>query len=277
MTDITRLLASLKRRSSHVKDFGDDITFVKLEDLDALVEALEKAQSTIIELQQKCEIDPRTHEIIDLEERIDNLESFRTAYMEWGEKTDWVQTDKRFDVLKPWGKHRADVLKAYIERLELRIAELESEVKFPGVMRCNTCGFSRTHVIATPDGMRAGKSEPENCPNGCGPMWHDTYRRQYDELHDAYTALRESNAQVIKSRDHYKRMSEEGLKQLSESRTVTVKLPDDEDGQAYGFGKWANGKLPATAGTMPIAYCEDAWRAAFEVFSTAAGIKWEAE
>lgn len=62
-----------------------------------------------------------------------------------------------------------------------------------------------------------------------------------------------------------------------ESRTVTVKLPDDEDGQAYGFGKWANGKLPATAGTMTIAYCEDAWRAAFEVFSSAAGIKVEAE
>lgn len=60
-----------------------------------------------------------------------------------------------------------------------------------------------------------------------------------------------------------------------ESRTV--KLPDDEDGQAYGFGKWANGKLPATAGTMTIAYCEDAWRAAFEVFSSAAGIKVEAE
>lgn len=62
-----------------------------------------------------------------------------------------------------------------------------------------------------------------------------------------------------------------------ESRTVTVKLPDDEDGQAYGFGKWANGKLPATVGTMTIAYCEDAWRAAFEVFSSAAGIKVEAE
>ncbi|HGO6780188.1 TPA: hypothetical protein ACK8T7_004374 [Klebsiella aerogenes] len=62
-----------------------------------------------------------------------------------------------------------------------------------------------------------------------------------------------------------------------ESRTVTVKLPDDEDGQAYGFGKWANGKLPATAGTMTIAYCEDAWRAAFVVFSSAAGIKVEAD
>lgn len=44
MTDITRLLTSLKRRSAHAKEFGDDITFVKLEDLDALVEALETAQ-----------------------------------------------------------------------------------------------------------------------------------------------------------------------------------------------------------------------------------------
>ncbi|MDM4366062.1 hypothetical protein [Klebsiella oxytoca] len=34
--------------------------------------------------------------------------------------------------------------------------------------------------------------------------------------------LEESNAQVIQSRDHYKRMTEEGLKQLAESRTVTV-------------------------------------------------------
>ncbi len=45
MTDITRLLASLKRRSAHAKEFGDSITFVKLEDIDALVEALEKAQA----------------------------------------------------------------------------------------------------------------------------------------------------------------------------------------------------------------------------------------
>ncbi|MCR3913036.1 hypothetical protein [Klebsiella variicola] len=66
-------------------------------------------------------------------------------------------------------------------------------------------------------------------------------------------------------------------KRIAELESRTVKLPDDEDGQAYGFGKWANGKLPATAGTMTITYCEDAWRAAFEVFSSAAGIKVEAE
>lgn len=87
--------------------------------------------------------------------------------------------------------------------------------------------------------------------------------------------LEESHAQVIQSRDHYKRIIDEGLRRLAESRSV--KLPDDEDGQAYGFGKWANGKLPATAGAMTIAYCEDAWQAAFEVFSSTAGIKVEAE
>lgn len=64
---------------------------------------------------------------------------------------------------------------------------------------------------------------------------------------------------------------------IAELESRTVRLPDDEDGQACGFGKWSNSKLPATAGTMTIAYCEDAWRAAFEVFSSAAGIKWEAE
>ena len=90
----------------------------------ALVEALEKAQQQIIALQQRHEVDPRTHEIIDLKERIDNLESFRTAYMEWGDKTDWMQTDKRFDVLKPWDKHRADVLKEYIQLLESRTVKI---------------------------------------------------------------------------------------------------------------------------------------------------------
>ncbi|WPS00503.1 hypothetical protein [Klebsiella aerogenes] len=51
MTDITRLLASLKRRSARAKDFGDDVTFVKLKDIDELVEALEKAQQRIDELE----------------------------------------------------------------------------------------------------------------------------------------------------------------------------------------------------------------------------------
>ncbi len=91
----------------------------------------------------------------------------------------------------------------------------------------------------------------------------------YDMLRDDY-GLREKGVGLADFVDWQ-------ANRIAELESRTVKLPDDEDGQACGFGKWANGKLPATAGTMTIAYCEDAWRAAFEVFSSAAGIKVEAE
>lgn len=118
MTDINRLIASLKRRSAHAKEFGDDVTFVKLEDIDALVEALEKAKQQTTESENRVRKQNR---------HICELFDDNTA-------------------------------------LRQRIAELE-----------------------------------------------------------------ESHAQVIHARDHYKRMSEEGLKQLVESRTVTVKLPPLND------------------------------------------------
>ncbi|WP_183074162.1 ead/Ea22-like family protein [Salmonella enterica] len=47
--------------------------------------------------------------------RVAELGSFHTAYLEWSDKTEWVQNDKRFDVVRPLGKHRADVLREYIE------------------------------------------------------------------------------------------------------------------------------------------------------------------
>lgn len=50
------------------------------------------------------------------------------AFYDWHDKTAWVQTDKRFDVLTPWGKHRADVLKEYIEHLESRTVKLPDEL-----------------------------------------------------------------------------------------------------------------------------------------------------
>lgn len=85
--------------------------------------------------------------------------------------------------------------------------------------------------------------------------------------------IAELDAELEREREKSRRV----MSRIAELESRTVKLPDDKDGQAYGFGKWANGKLPATAGTMTIAYREDAWRAAFEVFSSTAGIKVETE
>lgn len=52
------------------------------------------------------------------ETRVAELEAYKTAFTEWQDKTEWVQKDSRFDILLPWGKHRADVLREYIELLE---------------------------------------------------------------------------------------------------------------------------------------------------------------
>lgn len=55
------------------------------------------------------------------ENRIAELERYRTAFTEQHDKTDWVQHDKRFAIVRPLGKHRADVLREYIEHLEDRL------------------------------------------------------------------------------------------------------------------------------------------------------------
>ncbi|MGY5464314.1 ead/Ea22-like family protein [Citrobacter koseri] len=59
--------------------------------------------------------------MLALLDELEALQSFRTAFNEWHDKTEWVQGDNRFDVIKPWGKHRADVLKLYIEHLEAKL------------------------------------------------------------------------------------------------------------------------------------------------------------
>lgn len=55
MTDINRLITSLKRRTAHAKEFGHDVLFVKIEDIDALVEALESSTSSSNLLGNPCE------------------------------------------------------------------------------------------------------------------------------------------------------------------------------------------------------------------------------
>lgn len=123
--------------------------------VDALVEALEKAQrhANLTEAERQAylgliskrderirELDKRLIEYAGIAtreaHRVAELEKYRTAFMEWHDKTAWVQSDKRFDVVRPLGKHRADVLREYIELLEARAAQTLT-VRVP--VRCDCC------------------------------------------------------------------------------------------------------------------------------------------
>ena len=66
----------------------------------------------------------------------------------------------------------------------------------------------------------------------------DAAEMEIAALRQRIAELEESHAQVIQSRDHYKRMLEEGLEQLAESRTVTVKLPQRLQPGADGWDDW---------------------------------------
>lgn len=81
-----------------------------------LLDKLEAAEKLITELDKRlieyAEIATREAR------RAAELEKYRTAFMEWHNKTAWVQSDKRFDVVHPLGKHRADILGEYIKHLE---------------------------------------------------------------------------------------------------------------------------------------------------------------
>ena len=109
-TDITEL-ALITKIKKQLENF--DTVILKDDEALALVEALEKAQSKIIELQHGYEIDPRTHEIIDLQERIAELES-RTV-------TDWIEHD---------GKWRPESL-GLDELVYLKTRKQELKIPYP--------------------------------------------------------------------------------------------------------------------------------------------------
>ncbi|MEG8508704.1 hypothetical protein [Klebsiella variicola] len=148
MTDITELaqseindaLAQLKQISEYPTP-STQYARVLRKYIATLVEALEKAQQENTDgVAGMAESYETT--ISMLRSRIAELESFRTAYIEWGDKTDWVRTDRRFDVVKPLGKHLADVLRAYIEHLESRAVTVKQGEVLVTVAGFTGCGKS---------------------------------------------------------------------------------------------------------------------------------------
>ncbi|HDH0597577.1 TPA: ead/Ea22-like family protein [Klebsiella pneumoniae] len=116
-------------------------------------------------------------------------------------------------------RFRADKLKAYIDAMEPIRAAAEKLVRCKGRYHSeqNYRALAALFGVNTPD---LPPLEHENV------HYADAAEMEIAALRQRIAELEESHAQVIQSRDHYKRMLEEGLEQLAESRTVTVKLPD---------------------------------------------------
>jgi len=66
------------------------------------------------------------------------------------------------------------------EQLSDNVLELRRANFVPGRMRCAKCKFvlTRATISATSGQIGAGTSEPEGCPNGCGPLWPVTWEQE---------------------------------------------------------------------------------------------------
>lgn len=147
------------------------------------------------------------------------MDAHRVAFNTWQEKTEWVQKDKRFDVLLPWGKHRADVLKEYIDHLEAKCAALASpEAEAVGVVRSlitikdGLIRYEKYYVSDLPDGdyeLFTAPPAPVSVPAG--------YRLQPISEYDAMCSA---------------------MLQGTEPVTTDYKLPDDFDFDRFNDVTW---------------------------------------
>ncbi len=118
------------------------------------------------------------------------------------------------------------------------------------------------NILALVEVLEKAQQRNVELEQGCE---NDPRIHEIIDLKERIAELEESHAQVIQPRDHYKRISEEGLKQLAESRTVTVKLPSERF--RYGDSDYDDGFVNGWNARM----AEDT--AALDRVS----IKWEAE
>lgn len=143
-----------------------------------------------------------------------------------------------------------------VGKLTDRIAELESSVIAPGIMRCAKCSFvlTKNSINMSAGTITAGDSKSEPCPNGCGPLWPVTWREK-----------------ALQARDDSEQWFDDlqiAKKRIAELESRTVKLAADRAAES------------GISGYDGIEFYRAGWNArgkADKEALTAAGINWEAE
>ncbi|MHA3496367.1 hypothetical protein [Yersinia enterocolitica] len=87
------------------------------------------------------------------------------------------------DLLEKAADHITSI-ESQLETARKRITELENAALVPGVLHCAKCNFqlSKTNLYMKSGTTGPGDNKSEPCPNGCGPLWPDTWKRSREEL-----------------------------------------------------------------------------------------------
>ncbi|HCJ3180326.1 TPA: ead/Ea22-like family protein [Klebsiella pneumoniae] len=242
-TDITELARSLKAAANTTADAVDRLKAFPGDDLiDISQHEGEQVDIDITTINEWYELASPAN-VLALVEALEKAQRYIEELREWnaGLAQESFERQQRISELEP--------IRAAAEKLVRCKGRYHSELNYRAL--------AALFGVTTPD---LPPLEHENV------HYADAAEMEIAALRQRIAELEESNAQVIQSRDHYKRMTEEGLKRLAESRTV--KLPSDnaaesespEDDAVAWFGEGWNARGKADKEAL-----------------TAAGIKWEAE
>ena len=100
--------------------------------------------------------------------------------------------------------HSAD-LSMDLKCAEAELAAAKQALLVPGEMRCAKCNFGliRTNLYVNNGTTGPGSNETEPCPNGCGPLWPETWEHSARE---AWSRLETMEAERDALRDQVARL-----------------------------------------------------------------------
>jgi hypothetical protein len=87
---------------------------------------------------------------------------------------------------------RAQTAEAEVERLKAENEALRKLVYVPGVTKCAKCGLRLvSSILDATSGQIGANTSPQDCPNGCGPMWRVSERDAGNEVCDRLAESRD--------------------------------------------------------------------------------------
>lgn len=134
-----------------------------------------------------------------------------------GASAELVEALEKAQGMETYWKTQCRGITDHCEELQARIAELESSVIAPDILRCSECSFVQTKNIisVTADTITTVESESELCPNGCGPLQPVTWKALAIQL---MFTTKQGVSDLL-----------EAKKRIAEMESRTVKLPDALD------------------------------------------------
>lgn len=156
-------------------------------------------------------------------------------------------------------------------QLERDLAAARAKLVVPGSMKCAKCAFvlTRVNLYVQNGAMGPGNNDTEPCPNGCGPLWPETWEqaardawksaeKAFDDL-AAERARAERAENILASHEkQIRRMTEEAaglradaeryrwLRDRGDDYAVEIMFPDDnDDGVVFDWDRVSGAELDA--------------------------------